>query len=340
MKFPDLYRLILERRWLQHLAFWLAIAMVFLFDSIEVIGEQNIRFQILTVLPFIILLAMVHYLNVYLLIPRFLFKKKYVAFASGLILLSLIYAYTTGKIATSYLGLETMLIKRMMGCLMMMSVFTSIFLLRSDLKNRQKMEELEKRQQAMELQTLQKHLSPHFLFNTLNTLYALTLTKQQQAPEMILRLSDLLRYILTDAKKNKVSLGVEIAHLENYLSLEKARMNADAKIIFQAPEKIEPIEIAPLLLLPFVENAFKHGVETQRENISLHIELSIRDNALSFKVRNSKPSQSSNSSEMKLGTGIANTRRRLELLYPGERHKIDIQSLPGEFIVNLWIKLN
>ena len=183
-----------------------------------------------------------------------------------------------------------------------------------------------------ELKFLKMQIHPHFLFNSLNTIYGFTLKKSNEAPEMILKLSNLLDYILYQINKPKVALTEEVNHLEDYVSLEKMRFNDTLKVNFIKEVKNANVQIAPMLLIPFVENSFKHG-KIINEILNVDIHLKVEKNKLFFKVENS----STNEEESEKGIGLQNIQKRLEMLYP-EKHKLEISIYNNTFKVILEIE--
>ncbi|GAA4389374.1 sensor histidine kinase [Hymenobacter koreensis] len=169
---------------------------------------------------------------------------------------------------------------------------------------------------AMELAYLKSQLNPHFLFNNINNLYGLALTEPERTPDAILRLADLLRYMLYESNEAYVALGQEIDYLTSYIALEKLRHEGPVYIDFTVDGAVSTQRIAPLLLICFVENAFKHGsVNNPAHPIALT--LSVRGHALTFTARNPIVAQHK---DQVGGVGLASVRRRLALLYPGRHH--------------------
>ena len=162
-----------------------------------------------------------------------------------------------------------------------------------------------------ELSLLRTQINPHFFFNTLNNLYALTVKNSKQAPEVILKLSDMMRYTIYEGEKATVKLGDEIEYLENYIELHKIRYKKTVDISFKHNVNTD-LSIAPLLYIILLENAFKHGVETLAENAYIHINLSEKDGFICFEIENNfDPNEIKESN----GIGIKNLKRRLSLLY-------------------------
>lgn len=165
-----------------------------------------------------------------------------------------------------------------------------------------------------ELHYLKMQIHPHFLFNTLNTIYGFALKRSVQTPEIILKLSNLLDYILYQVNKPSVSLKEEILHIKEYIELEKIRFKDTLKVIFVSDEIEEKIQIAPMLLIPFVENAFKHGTLVDGF-LQIEVKASVQNNTLNFSTRNS--SDKTKKEENNGGIGLKNIHKRLELNYQG-----------------------
>jgi LytS/YehU family sensor histidine kinase len=205
------------------------------------------------------------------------------------------------------------------------------------LRKMMKFKEIENKQLKDELALLKEQIQPHFLFNTLNNLYGLiTQDQNQKAAEITLKLSDLMRYLLESSKTDKVSLKKEIQFLEDYLSLEKIRLSKNTDIRFEVSGIVSDVLIAPLLFIPLVENAFKHGLNTITADSFAHFSLSVQGKDLFFEAKNSLGKSLENSPES--GTGIENLRKRLQLIYPNN-HLLDIQKSNDEYKVVLHIQL-
>jgi LytS/YehU family sensor histidine kinase len=183
-----------------------------------------------------------------------------------------------------------------------------------------------------ELNYLKMQIHPHFLFNTLNTMYGFALKKADETPEMILKLSNLLDYLLYQVDKPFVSLTDEINHIEDYISLEKMRFNDTLNVNFTKDMHSESIEIAPMLFIPFVENSFKHGV-IKHGVLNIDIAITTTTDEILFEIKNSI-SKDLNYNE---GIGLENIKKRLELLYPNQ-YNLSINKAESNFEVSL--KLN
>lgn len=199
--------------------------------------------------------------------------------------------------------------------------------------------EAELRLREAELSRLKTQMHPHFLFNTLNNLYGLTLEGSRAAPDVVLHISDMLDYILYRCDRPFVPLPGEVEHLRTYLQLERLRYDDRVEITLNVEDPLSEACVAPLLLVPFVENSFKHGASRTAEASWVRVELSTADDYLRFTVENSKPSES-RSPEYggERGIGLDNVRRRLSLLYPRE-HDLEIRDEPDRYSICLRLPL-
>ena len=184
-----------------------------------------------------------------------------------------------------------------------------------------------------ELHFLKMQIHPHFLFNTLNTIYGFALKQSKHTPEIILMLSNLLDYILYQVNKPRVSLKEEVLHIKEYFELERIRFQDTLKVSFAADEINEEIQIAPMLLIPFVENAFKHG-NIIDGYLRIEIQTKIIENKLEFAIRNTIVDGENNNENS--GIGLANLRKRLDLNYQNN-YKLTIDLEDNWYIVNLSI---
>ncbi len=187
-----------------------------------------------------------------------------------------------------------------------------------------------------ELKFLKAQVHPHFLFNTLNNLYALTLKKSKDAPEVVLKLSDLLNYMLYDCSADRILLEKEVKLLKDYIDLEKIRYGDRLTVNMSVSGSLSGIKLSPLLILPFVENAFKHGVSEALDESWINIDLSVSKENLTLKVENSKSILESDQDrfDYKKGIGLTNVKRRLQILYL-EAYELNIHESSDSFLVVL-----
>ncbi|MBD2705839.1 histidine kinase [Spirosoma sp. BT702] len=220
------------------------------------------------------------------------------------------------------------------GSITVGGVAAAIHLLKCFQEKQQTALQLEKEKANAELQILKAQVHPHFLFNTLNTIYSCTQDVSQKASGMILGLSHLLRYILYDCNQPLVPLQKELTMISDYLQLEQARYDQGLDMAVQLPKTTHHL-IAPLLLLPFLENAFKHGASRMIESPWISLTLTLHDDILAMKLINGKPADPKHSLP---GIGIANVRKRLALSYP-DQHELAIHDEEEMYIVNLTLTL-
>lgn len=220
------------------------------------------------------------------------------------------------------------------GIIIVMLILAIGYSIQTFLLKIKKEEQAKTQQNIAELSLLKSQISPHYLFNVLNSLYALALKKSEETPDVILKMSDILRYSLYETQEKEIAISHEIHILNMYMDIEKLRMPENASISFRHSVK-DPVKIAPMLLLPLIENAFKHGIDSTVEASYIKAALTCSHNSLIFVCEN-------NFKELQKkeigGIGIENIRKRLELLYP-ENHRLEIKKHKDIFNVTLEIKL-
>ncbi len=199
-------------------------------------------------------------------------------------------------------------------------------------------QQLQQENSEAQLRLLMAQVQPHFMFNTLNNIYSQAQIESPKSAKMILELSHILRYILNEGKKDLVPLENEFQMVVDYLNLEKIRYDDKLDLHYSLPDNINEIAIAPLLLLPLVENCFKHGASKMINNPWINIKSELHGHMFSIKLMNGKKDKVS-LKQHRDGTGIENVRRRLDLLYPN-RHTLEIKEDLDVFIVDLNIELN
>jgi two-component system, LytTR family, sensor kinase len=351
------YRLPVTRPWVYHSLFWLSyyVFAALISLSINQIYDPHFYIQLLTLLPPDMLLV---YCNIYLLLPRLLLKRKFLLY--GLLLLICISVISTLNIflhhlyglagsaiyaATSEFNSRTFA-SQILNCIYLLGLTIGLKFLKDWMIQRQQLQEKEKEQVALELNFLKSQVHPHFFFNTLNNLYSLTLKKSDLAPEVVLKLSDLMSYMLYDSGAALVPLDKEVVMLENYLALEKLRFGNRLALSFEKEGVHSPIHIPPLILLTFVENSFKHGMNQIIGEGRITILLKVRPGELWFDIDNSvaadapeNGAEKGGGTATKNGIGLRNVARRLDLLY-GSRYQLGIRGTEGHFHVTLKIPLS
>lgn len=289
----------------------------------------------------------------YKIIPDYLIKKKYnyfilyslyaVIISAYLIVCSIFY----GLIYLSKFDYGNMppvsrsLLFVMVAVYLVVIIVCAFKLLKLNLKQAEKTKQLETKileaqlkLKEQELSYLKMQIHPHFLFNTLNTIYGFALKKNENAPAMILKLSNLLDYLLYQIDKPFVLLEDDLNHIKDYIGLEKMRFNETLNISFETNNIQKDAKIAPMLLLPFVENSFKHGVLIDGM-LAITIQLYCKDNSIHFSIENSS---SKNGDETK-GIGLENLKKRLDILYT-DTHHLEIEKSNNKFKVTLSLKYN
>jgi len=310
------------------------------------------------------MMVAIFYVNFALLVPRFLLRGHriyYLAIVAGLVFgvvflhRALDKAYGSVQMSRK---LESMGLSRPPGppvifpsrrglsgsmltlamTVMVVGVSTALAAVDRSQKDRQAREALEKDKAVTELSFLKNQINPHFYFNTLNNIYVLTELDPKLAGEAILQLSKMMRYLLYDTQRENTLLSQEIAFVRHYIGLMKLRLTERVKIVVETPEELEDMPLAPLILLPFIENAFKHGVSaTQPSQISIRIEQVGK--MLDLTVHNRIMNDHSLSLDTGSGIGLANTRRRLELLYP-DKHTLKIDERDADDLYSVRLNLD
>ncbi len=290
--------------------------------------------------------ALIYYLNSEYLVPRYLATNRTLEYFSALIGTALL--ITPIKIFVLYLksygdpDRQAELVANQ-GYYFIISLLTAgsaLFIkITSDWeKQSRRNRELETRTMQSELNFLKSQINPHFLFNTLNSLYALTLRKSNEAPEVVLKLSEMMRYMLYECNERRVLLSKEVAYLRNYLDLERLR-HKHTDIHFDIDGEVHDQLVAPLIFITFVENAFKHGASNHLSAGFVHIHLHVSDDELNLYVENSKPESPPAQEHRRAGgIGLVNAKRRLALMYP-RQYQLEITDNPHTYGVNLWMQI-
>lgn len=321
-------------RVLYHLAFWCFFIFLFWQQNPNSSTQEYLAwFKVLGVS------ASVVYANLYLLFPKYFFKKYYLVY-SLLLFLSIGFGALTLIVILPF-GNATYTIpifQHFINLFFIVLITSSFKFFREYSRKQELLIKSENEQLKTELSLLKAQVNPHFLFNTLNNLYGLiTQNQNQKASEITLKLSDLMRYLLESSKTEQVSVHKEIKFLEDYLALEKIRLSKKASIKFETALSKNEVFIAPLLFIPLVENAFKHGLQTVNEEDNFaHFSLSVQENQLFFEAHNSI--QKNLNLHIKSGTGLDNLKKRLALIYPA-KHQLEIEKTQTSFKVTLFLQL-
>ena len=281
-------------------------------------------------LNFATIIMIIIWINHFVLIPFVLDKRRY--FLYGIILIGSIFLGAYLKAYPNWVGIS----KMFFFLIYTTGTGMAAFFLRRNLIIQRENNEKEKLQKEMELNYLKGQVNPHFLFNSLNSIYSLSRQQSPETPDLVMQLSELLRYQIESSKKETVLLKEELEFIENYLLLEEKRLSNRCNIEFLIEGDLLDLRISPMLLIPFVENAIKHGAQSTNEQSTIDISAAIKNSTLHFCVDNSKPSIVSASKRK--GLGLENVRRRLNLLYSNS-HTLEIDDMEKVYRVNLSIDL-
>jgi len=340
----------LSKRWILHSGFWISTFFISLFGEIGEAGAKESLMQLSHMILHFFGFAALAYFNLYILIPLFFITRKYIRYAASLLLSILLSALLFQSILHALLftkehdhGQSDLYMFLLISFFNLILIITTTFFhfLRRWKKLQDvelKWQEKEKEHISAKLEILKAQINPHFLFNSLNNIYSLTLDNNPKAPEVVLKLSDLLSYVLYDCRVNKLALSKELDFIATYLELEKSRFESSIKVSLDISGNKNNAVIAPLLFIPFVENAFKHGGMTGSDTPFINLSITITDEQIiRMKCINSIDTDvhltSANS-----GVGIENVRKRLMLIYP-DQHTLDIHQNDHIFEVTLTICL-
>ena len=332
-----------------HIIFWCGV--LFFYSYLFAIGSSNFN-DVLSFSLFLMPITIATtYVSIYKLIPDYFMTKQYFRFilysiytliiSSYLVLVSIFFSliYLSGfQYSEMNPGTKNILFV-LTGVYLVVFIVSAFKLLKLNLKQSKRTSELENKileaqlkLKEQELNYLKMQIHPHFLFNTLNTMYGFALKKADDTPEMILKLSNLLDYLLYQVDKPLVPLTDEINHIKDYISLEQMRFNDTLDVNFVDGNCSENIEIAPMLFLPFIENSFKHG-KIKDGKLTIDIAFKCENNNIHFSIKNSHAKPAS----IKSGIGLENIKKRLELLY---KNQYDLNIIENDEFFEVQLKLS
>jgi hypothetical protein len=335
----------LQNNIIYHILFWAILYLVL----ISIDGkEHGLIFTMGTGLVTISFFALIVYLNLVYLFPQYLQNKSLfwhlVSIAVAATMLTPIKSFILYFVHYDHPETRNFILENQ-GFFFLSFFFIGIgssiyYIMNEWLKGQRDTSELKNKTLQSELNFLKSQINPHFLFNTLNNLYALTLKKSDLAPEIVLRLSEMMRYMLYECNERRVPLRKEINYVKNYLELEKLRQGKKFNIKFELDGEIEDQKIAPLMFIPFLENSFKHGVNNQLTDGFVEIHLQIEKDNVRVEIENSKaPTLPSPSGKKSGGIGLVNVKRRLDLLY-SNNYVLEIENNPNTYKVQLELNLD
>lgn len=328
---------------LQGLAWTLLFVILVLTDR----STLPLRFTMLVEAISVLFYVALVYFNLRYLIPNFLSEKNFLKYCVFLVLSVLVITpiklLVLYEMFTQYPEAQPTILSNQnwyfLANFIVAGGSTIIKIITDWLAYQRDTQDLQTQTMQSELRFLKSQINPHFLFNTLNNLYALTLKKSDKAPEIVIKLSEMMRYMLYECNEKRVPLDKEVHYLENYLDLEKLRKGQMVDIGFEVNGRIGQQTIAPLIFIPFVENSFKHGANNHIKKGFVNIKLDIDNQNIVFFIENSKvdslPAQTHKRSG---GIGLVNVKRRLDLLYP-KKYKLDIKDNPNTYAVRLRLDL-
>lgn len=331
---------------LQHILFWISYTAFWFLSSAD--AYSDIRIWAMNVCIPLLFHALVAYFNLYVLIPGFLQKKLYLAYALALGLsislvsypvMFLLYRVNSDIALASHVWSWKFFVVTAVGVSYTVVITTALKLFFNWYQRDAETKLLSTLNTESELKYLKTQINPHFLFNSLNNLYALALKKSDETPKAILKLSEILRYVLYEAGEKKVPLQKELEYLINYVEIEKLRFGTRANIEMNFKGEVANQLIEPMLLIPFVENAFKHGLGKTNGPGFIEIESELTDNTFFFSVTNNvNASNEVYTDKQPGGIGLSNVVNRLNILYP-ERYQLNQIESGKNYQVQLKIQL-
>lgn len=282
------------------------------------------------------LLIAFYYFNYYIALPRYYFTRKYSTYFPLLALcLAVLLVIMFTDPSYNPLPSPPFVYAKTAFAISVVLRFFMVMLLSLGVASYGRLKQTEQEKLNAEINALKTQINPHFLFNTLNSVYALTVTKSDLAPEAITRLSAIMRYAITDAASSTVPLEKEINYVSAYIELEKLRITKKVQLQYTINGEATGKTISPMLFIPLIENAFKYGVSTNTDSV-IHIAFDIRGNSVSLFAKNTKAQPDRKHSN---GLGLHNVKKRLALTYPGQ-HTLEITDGEKEFSVTLVLQLH
>ena len=335
-----------------HILFWMCyIAM---YTIIYGNFEESYGAEFFWAMAYLPIKMVATYFTMYFIIPRYFLQKKYVAATVLTVLVVLLAGFLQRfldyHVFSPIYGHEWMAgspfnipksLKNVLSIYPAVALGAFIKITKHFYSEESKSKELRQEKLQAELNFLKGQIHPHFLFNTLNNLYALTLKKSENSPEVVLKLSELLSFMLYECNSRTVPLSKELKLIENYIALEKIRYDDRLTITYETEGDVSKNQIPPMLLLPFVENAFKHGTSDSIDEVWVDIHIKVEGRSLSLSVKNSNgyDTVEKNEFDYQKGIGLKNVHRRLELLYE-DHYTLETNDTEDQYSVSLTIELD
>ncbi len=318
-----------------HILFWGSFFLIIYLQNPSLKVDASLKLTGL-----LAIITGVVYLNLYLLIPQYLFTKRYIYYSGFLLIVVLLAAFAiTIWFPYQQTGNLPVFIANIVNIIFLLLITGGAKFVSEYFRKMIKIKEIENKQLKAELSLLKAQVHPHFMFNTLNNLYSLIISKRNDdAAGVTLRLADSMRYLLESSKTEKVSIKKESRFLEDYIELEKIRLPRDANASFTVTGFQDDVVIPPMLFIPMVENAFKHGFQSHDANPFALFTLSIQGNEVFFEAENSKGKHKTENKHQG-GMGLENLRKRLSILYP-QKHLLEIKDEKDTYKITLNISLN
>ncbi|WP_298516214.1 sensor histidine kinase [uncultured Kordia sp.] len=346
---------ILQHRVASHILFW--FVMFISLPILAALNDGSVKKTLISSFAYLPGQLAASYFLVYYQVPKLLFKKKYLKFGLSFLISAYVFLVLTKLFSMNlteifvpkyyhYKSLADIITDPFhLAVVYFPPVYVFVFLLfmikafKDRFEERHQLEVLQKEKVNTELKFLKAQINPHFLFNTLNNLYSLTLEASDKAPEVVLKLSDMLDYMLYQCKDPKVELKKEITFIQDYIDLESLRYGNKLTLDFKYHLHDAKVMIAPLILISFVENAFKHGASNNLNNSIIKIDLTTNEERLCFKVFNTLPpsTQGDNENEPHSGIGFSNSKRQLELNY---KNSYDLKSTKTDTDFQIVLNIN
>jgi sensor histidine kinase YesM len=342
-------RRLLQRSVLYHVLFWILFFWAWYFMRANDFPNTKVALQVTAVK--VIILGIVVYLTNYLLIPFVLYRRRYLLFAFSY--LALIIGFGILKIYLIILLLQpyyrmvirvfddfkTKVYDDLLPLFLLVSTGAAVKLLVNYFVSEKKINEILREKSDNELRFLRSQVNPHFVFNTLNSIYFQIDKSNRDARETVLQFSEILRYQLYECNADKLPVEKEMSFLSDYVRLQQKRKDGGYQVQFNCDEAVRNFLIAPLLLIPLVENAFKHISHFTDKPNEIEIKASREENRFCFTVWNTKEAGAKSNEPDYGGIGLHNVSRRLQLLYPG-KHELQVTQSPASFFVKLIIDID